>query len=286
LSLLSSGASAQCAGIASTPKAASDCAVHQTQTQSDVALDSSRDYSLAELIDIAEHHNPRTRAVWERAKQRAERLGIAKSAYFPLMVGIATFADQRTISPFPESLLPRGYSTVEVPVVQPQIALQYLLFDFGKREGEVAAAKAEALAAGADFIHANQEVAFSVSEAYYNLLTAQERRQARSDILKTARTTQDASEARLQNGRATLPDVLNARAETAQAVFDLAAAEGQERIERVSLAEELGAEGSLSEYERMMVTRYSALENLVSVLLAKLDDGLIDGRNGSTATPS
>ncbi|NYF79035.1 TolC family protein [Granulicella arctica] len=197
---------------------------------------------MAELIDIAERNNPRTRAAWERTKQRAERLGIAKSAYYPLLVGIATFADQRFINPFPEALLPRGYSMVETPVVQPQIALQYLLFDFGKREGEVGSAKAEALAAGADFIHENQEVAFAVSKAYYDLMTAQERSGATRDILKTAQTTQDAAEARLQNGRATLPDVLNARAETAQATFDLASAEGQEQIVRVSLAEELGAE--------------------------------------------
>ena len=94
----------------------------------------------------------------------------------------------------------------------------------------------------ADFIHENQEVAFAVSKAYYDLMTAQERSGATRDILKTAQTTQDAAEARLQNGRATLPDVLNARAETAQATFDLASAEGQEQIARVSLAEELGAE--------------------------------------------
>jgi outer membrane protein len=235
---------AQCASIVSTPKAASQCASRSIPADSVATLDPSRDYSLAELIDIAEHNNPKTRTTWERAKQRAERLGIAKSAYYPLLAGIATFADQRFISPFPEALLPLGYSMVETPVVQPQIALQYLLFDFGKREGEVGSAKAEALAAGADFIHENQEVAFAVSKSYYDLLTAQERSGAARDILQTAQTTQDAAEARLQNGRATLPDVLNARAETAQATFDLASAEGQEQIARVGLAEELGAEPS------------------------------------------
>ena len=237
-------ASAQCASVANTAKAASECAARNVPSDSVATLDPAKDYSLAELIDIAEHNNPRTRTAWERTKQRAERLGIAKSEYYPVLVGIATFADQRFINPFPQALLPRGYSMVETPVIQPQVALQYLLFDFGKREGEVGAARAEALAAGSEFIHANQEVAFVVSKSYYDLVTAQERSGATRDILKTAQTTQDAAEARLQNGRATLPDVLNARAETAQANFDLASADGQEQIARVALAEELGAEPS------------------------------------------
>lgn len=240
------GAHAQCVGLAGNAQAAQACVAHSVPVPTDTVatLDSTKNYSLAELIDIAEQNNPKARAAWERAKQRAERLGLAKSSYYPVLVGIATFADQRFINPFPQVLLPRGYSMVEAPVVQPQVALQYLLFDFGKREGDIGAAKAEALSSGVEFVHANQEVAFAVSRAYYELLTAQERSQAEREILNTAQTTQDASEARLQNGRATLPDVMNARAETAQAKFDLATAEGQEQIARVALAEEIGAEPS------------------------------------------
>lgn len=234
----------QCAGVASTPSAASDCAAHQTPSGKVTALDPAHPYSLAELVDIAEHNNPRTRIVWELAKQRAEQLGIAKSAYFPILTGIAIFADEREIAPFPKPLAPRGYTMVEAPVVQPEIELQYLLFDFGKREANIDAAKAQALAAGADFIQANQEVAFRVTSDYYKLVTAQERLQAAQETLKTAQTTQDAAEDRLQNGRATMPDVLNARAETSQAVFDLEAADGDEKIARVTLAEELGVEPS------------------------------------------
>jgi outer membrane protein len=234
----------QCTGVASTPLAASTCAAREIPVGKIATLDPTRAYSLAELVDIAEHNNPRTRVVWERAKQKAEQLGIAKSAYYPVLTGIATFANERLIEPFPKPLAPRGYIMVEATVVQPEIALQYLIFDFGKREANVSAAKAEALAAGANFIQANQEVAFQVTSDYYKLVTAQERLQASQETLKTAQTTQDAAEDRLQNGRATMPDVLNARAETSQAVFDLESADGDEKIARVTLAEELGVEPS------------------------------------------
>jgi TolC family type I secretion outer membrane protein len=235
---------AQCAGNAATPQAAADCAANAIPLNKIATLDTSHTYTLAELIDIAEHNNPQTRIFWERAKQKAGQLGIARSAYFPVLAGLAIFADQRSVEPFPKPLAPNGYVMVTAPVVEPEITLQYLLFDFGRREARMDAAAAEKLISGAYFIHANQEVAFRVTSAYYTLQTAQERLQAAQDTLKTAQTTQDAAEAQLANGRATRPDVLHAQAETSQAVFDLESADGDEKIARVALTEVLGVEPS------------------------------------------
>jgi hypothetical protein len=50
-----------------TPQAATDCAAHEIPSGKIAALDPVHAYSLAELVDIAEHNNPRTRVVWERA---------------------------------------------------------------------------------------------------------------------------------------------------------------------------------------------------------------------------
>ena len=132
---------------------------------------------------------------------------------------------------------------VQARVFQPELTLQYLLFD-NARKAHVDAATEEKLAAGAGFIQANQAIAFSVSGAYYRLVTAQERLRAAEETLKTAQTTLDAAQSRLDNGRATLPDVLNATSEHAQAVFDREAADGDEQIARVALTETLGAEPS------------------------------------------
>ena len=234
----------QCAGKVSSPAAVADCAARQAPGKGKAILDPSHPYTLAELIDIAEDHNPTTRTIWERAKQKARELGLAKATYYPELEGLAVFGDERLINPFPKPLAPRGYVLVEVPKVQPEVALQYLVFDFGKREATVDAAKAEKLAAGANVIQVNQAVAFHVASAYYQLMTAQERLQAAQDTLRTAQTTQDAAENRLNNGLATLPDVLNARAETSQAVFDEESADGDEKIMRVTLTETVGADPS------------------------------------------
>jgi outer membrane protein len=244
LAFSDAGAMGQCAGKVSSPAAVADCAARETPREGTAILDPVRPYTLAELIDIAEHHNPSTRMIWERAKQKARELGIAKSSYYPELEGLAVFGDERLINPFPEPLAPRGYVMVEIPVVKPEVALQYLIFDFGKREGKVDSAKQEKLAAGADVIQVNQALAFRVASAYYQLVTAQERLQATQDTLRTAQTTQDAAENRLNNGLATLPDVLNARAETAQAAFDEESADGDEKIARVTLTETVGADPS------------------------------------------
>lgn len=234
----------QCAGKVSSPAAVADCVARETPREGTATLDPTHPYTLAELIDLAEHHNPDTRAIWERAKQKARELGLAKSAYYPELEGLAVFGDERLINPFPEPLAPRGYVMVEIPIVRPAVTLQYLIFDFGKREANVDSAKAEKLAAGADVIQVNQALAFRVASAYYELVTTQEKLQAAQDTLRTAQTTQDAAENRLNNGLATLPDVLNARAETAQAVFDEESADGDEKIARVTLTEAVGAEPS------------------------------------------
>src|ERR1700730_9920095 len=234
----------QCAGNVSSPRAAADCAARETPREGPIVLDPAHSYTLAELIEIAEHHNPSTRIVWERAKQRAGELGLAKSAYYPELEGLAVFGDQRLVNPFPKPLSPPGYLMVEVPIVQPEVTLQYLIFDFGRRGATVDSARAQKLAAGADFIQLNQALAFRVASSYYLLVTAQERLQAAQETLRTAQTTQDAAESRLNNGRATLPDVLNARAETSQALFDLESAVGDEKIARVTLTEAVGAEPS------------------------------------------
>jgi outer membrane protein len=242
---LAARAQAQCAGQAGTPQAASDCAAQSQPSNSLLPLDSGHTYSLAELIDLAEHNNPKTRVFWERAKQSADRLGIEKSAYFPVLAGIAAVANERIIEPFPKPLgTPKGYTLITATQIQPELSLDYLIFDFGRRAARVDQATAEKLAAGAGFIRTNQEVAYGVASAYYKLVTSQERLRAAEDTLATARTTQEAAEAQLSNGRSTLPDVLNARADTSQAVFDRESADGDMRIARVQLTEVVGVEPS------------------------------------------
>lgn len=237
-------AAAQCAGRVDTPSSTADCIAHALPNAPIVTLATDRSYRLDELVDMAERNNPRTRVAWERARQASDHLHLSRGAYYPELTFLAFFGDERIISPFPKPLAPRGYTMAEMPNVAPSIGLGYTLFDAGRRSSEVDESSAARLAAAAAFQRSNQEIALSVAQNYYGLITAQQRLTAAEQILATAQTTEDAAQAQLENGRATVPDVFNARAARAQAAFDLEDAAGSARIARVALRESIGVEPS------------------------------------------
>jgi outer membrane protein len=47
------------------------------------AVDPTKTYSLPDLIDLGEAHNPQTRLAWERARAQAAALGVAHSELYP-----------------------------------------------------------------------------------------------------------------------------------------------------------------------------------------------------------
>src|SRR5258708_5585736 len=50
-----------------------------------VDLDGAHEYSLVELIDLAERGNPETREAWQQARVAAARLGGNESVYLPAL---------------------------------------------------------------------------------------------------------------------------------------------------------------------------------------------------------
>src|SRR5215467_14566341 len=46
-------------------------------------LDSTKTYTLSELVDVAEEHNPETRVAWQQAQRHDPAVGIARRALFP-----------------------------------------------------------------------------------------------------------------------------------------------------------------------------------------------------------
>jgi outer membrane protein TolC len=47
------------------------------------AVDSSATYTLADLVALAEAHNPETRAAWEQARTKAAELRVAHAQLYP-----------------------------------------------------------------------------------------------------------------------------------------------------------------------------------------------------------
>jgi outer membrane protein TolC len=226
---------------AERPWAIPESAIRRTTALGDAGLAvPHKQYDLAALVDLAERENPKTREAWESAREAAAGIGLAESAYLPQLSLQAIGGFQHTPLPIPKTLVPAGYFVSDTREVIPALALKWLLFDFGRRDAQLQAARADSFVANVAFTGAHQKLVFEVSHAYFDLGAAGGRLHAAQKALSTALTTQDAAIAKQNNGIATVVSVAQAQRQTAQARYALAAAEGGERTARANLIAALG----------------------------------------------
>ena len=199
-------------------------------------IDSTKTYGLAELIALAEAHNPATRVDWERARVQAGALGVTRSELLPTLAAAAVSQTARQ-----QAFFGSRFYGQEIQEFQVAMHVNYTLFDFGARAGRINEAKARLLAANFAFNDTHRQVVYQVQRSYYRLLNSMGQEAAARSSLSNAQAVQRAAEERLALGLATLPDVLEARSATAQAEYDLQAIVGAERIARGDLATAVGA---------------------------------------------
>jgi outer membrane protein len=202
-------------------------------------VDQSKTYSLAELIDLAQAHNPATRAARERARSQAAALGITRSELYPTLAAAAISQTESAQAFFGDRF--RGQT---IQGFQLAFDLNYTVFDFGARSGRIDAARARLLAANFTFNDTHRSVIAQVEQAYYRLLNSIGQEDSAQASLTNAKAVEQAAQERLTNGLATLPDVLEARSATAQAEYDLQSALGAEEIARGDLATAVGTSAS------------------------------------------
>ena len=202
----------------------------------ELSITSTSRYSLAELIDLAEAHNPETQFAWERARERADTLGVARSELFPTLAAIALSQTIRQ-----QAYLDTRFYRQTTQSFDIAFDLNYTIFDFGARKGRIGAARAELLAADFAFNDVHRRLIYRVEYSYFQLLNATGQVVAARANLTNAQAVLEAAQASLKNGLATLPDVLEAKSAAARANYDLEAALGVEDVARGNLATTLGA---------------------------------------------
>lgn len=196
-------------------------------------------YTLADLIDVAQSANPQTRRAWNTARDAALAIGVARSTYLPhltaTVVGGWSHSQAQTSD---ASLDTNGYGTLPLGngvgnrnagtgEVQ-TVGLEWLLFDFGRREATVAAARQAQIATNILFTAAHQRVIYAVTTAFYTHAAAAARTRLLHAALDNARHVQVAAEARLRQGQGTIVDVTQTRQATAQVALRLVQAEGDD----------------------------------------------------------
>src|SRR3984885_14145240 len=207
-------------------------------------IEADHPYTLSELVDLAERHNPSTRAAWENTRAAAARLGIARSDLLPAVNAIALTNTTREGILFDDVFVQQTLG-----IFQPMLQLNYLIFDFGARSARIDEARQQLLGANLTFNRTFLDVLFETMRRYYELLNSMGQRDAAQVNFENAETVRKAVDARLNVGLATLPDALEARSAAAQTNFTLQAAIGDVDIRRGDLLSLVGAAPS----ERLQV---------------------------------
>jgi outer membrane protein len=229
-------------------------------------VDVRKEYTLPDLIDLAERLNPSTREAWQNAKQALALVGVSKSAYYPFLSLAASAGYTRFFVPFPKlqvnqaalartiasggPLLSAVTLTEGNPLhfdvlYQSELTMKWLLFDFGQRAATVSAAREGLLIANVAFNATHQRVVFDVSQSFYAYNLARESVKVAESASETAQTVRAAVQARLQNGLATQPEYLQAEQQLAQAQFNLEKARGSEQDAFVDLMHAIGLSPSV-----------------------------------------
>jgi len=230
--------------------------------------DPGKTYTLPELVNFAEQNNPRTRVAWENARARAADLGVEKSTLYPTMAAAALAQSTRT-----NVFFGPNYFRQTAETFSPAFDLDYTIFDFGRRSQTISISRSNLLAANFLFNDTHRTIIFQVMQAYYRLLNSKGQEDAAEANLKNAQTVQQAAEARLQEGLATLPDVLEARSAAAQADFDLQAAIGATEIAHGDLATALGISPT-SKLQVESIQNLTIPQDLTDTVEASIDRAL------------
>lgn len=195
--------------------------------------------TLDEAVDVALRNSPVTRTSWSQARAAAATYGSAQGRYFPTVAADITGGPSKAISANP-ARLPANRTTIV-----PTVSLQYLLFDFGARNGAASAAR-EALYA-ADFTHnaAVQTVILQTQQAYFSYQSARGVLAGALATVETAKGNLGAAERRHEVGVATIADVLQARTALAQAELAAQSDDGLMQGARATLALAMGVQPNL-----------------------------------------
>ena len=182
---------------------------------SDAPALENRVYTLPELLTIALDISPKTREVAQEAAQADLAIRLAKTQYSPQVDVKALGGIQRTPLAIPPTVSPKGYFVSSTREIFPTVEVKWLLFDFGRRKGEVEEATHDASAAQSGLLGAQEKLVFDVSDAYFEATSAQGQVRAARKALQAAQLTEQAVADQKQHGRATVVQLAEAQRETA-----------------------------------------------------------------------
>ena len=190
--------------------------------------------SLAECIQIALRSSPQTRMSRENARAAAAMLGNIRGQLLP-QVDFTASAERRQ-----DQVLTEVEEEYLRTLYEGRFAVRQILLDGGVRQAQIDAAKASLRGAGFGHNAVLLDVALATEVSYYRLLAAQSLLQVAEEAVRQRERHLELAERRLGVGLGRQVEVLQARAERADAELAVVDARKQVRDARGALASVMG----------------------------------------------
>jgi len=198
-------------------------------------IDTSKPLALIELVDIALHNNPSTRQAWNSARAAEAKKKQAESALYPQVTASASLEKEKVIT-HPKSPL---YSVSSLGY-GPSAGITYLILDFGGRAATIDAAYEAMIAANFQFNQTFQDLLLATETSYYELHSSYAGLKAAEADLENAKTSFAAARQKYEVGLVARLDILQAKSNYENSLFNLEVAKGQVKTAKANLAKTIG----------------------------------------------
>lgn len=206
-------------------------------SQNPVAMVGLPRLDLPALVDIALSNNPQTRSQWFLARSRASEYGQSLSEYYPYVTVSASVQREKL-----KNIATAGnnWNTQYGPALN----INWLLFNFGEREAQAAAAREALYSANFTYNQVYQDIVRDVLTGYYSLWSAEANLAASEAFLENTVATLDSAQKKLESGLGNKQDALRALANVKTAESQIEGDVANIESARANLAKTLGIEVS------------------------------------------
>ena len=181
--------------------------------------------TLSEIVDIGLCRNPQTAAAYMALQSARYSKNAAHSVYLPTFSGSANAQ--------------RSHTEHDDWDYSASISASYLIFDFGKRESDLAQTLALYRATGFDYDETIQNYVYSVIGAYYALLIADADVESAKSALTVAQTAKNIADKKFKAGAVAKADVYKADTTLASSQLALERAKNNREITKGNLLNSL-----------------------------------------------
>ncbi len=189
--------------------------------------------TIEDAVRIGLENHPRIRSASERIGSQNAILGQQMSAYYPTISMSNSYRTSQSST--------NGGNDHAADTFSSQASFNMTLYNFGKREGNVQAARETLDATKQDYETTTQDIILAIKQAYYNYLTAQAIVTVRKDTVRNRELLVRQAQGFYEVGTRARIDVARAEANLYTAQADLIAAENGVKVAWVTLRNAMGS---------------------------------------------